>query len=504
MPQSIIDASLEVYKSVDSDDPKLTIDGEDIMNASLTSRIQGWKDECDFEIDNYDGKYTSDSTNIVVGDVLLFRADGIGYSVTKADDSRFGRFRYGGGTFGGAGGTHQVEWLGRVTGTRVQQSGGSIMDLKLRSSDYVFETLSHRRLYTSYEDRQISGHIDAIVDDIMSRNVREVDRSGIGEITDTTGIEVNGEDILETMRTMAERGDAILASDMDVLIFEPAEDIPIVFTLENRDFDVFEPETNDDELFNDVRVDGARDNKLDDSQEDVSGGTEVVTESIRKTAPLNPETFRLDTASLYTRKTGTHESIRVRIQRPNEDNTGPRAIDDESRDIESAELTAQFLAEDEWVDEGFRFRREPLPENPWLIVESTGPGGQLVGVDSDGNLAFKTFYPFRIAVRDRDIDSIVKYGLRSERIKDDSIFSFSVARDIAEAFLERHKEPERIAVMEAMSERAHRLKPADMVKVEEPLLDIDEPWIVTERNDEFAGGPSRLNTTITVQRVDTL
>lgn len=260
-----------------------------------------------------------------------------------------------------------------------------------------------------------------------------------------------------------------------------------------------------DSIVNHVRVDGGWDSDIDENtapngRDDIADYYRV-TDSDRLYYPLNPAKTTLDSADVWMRSQ-SEDSLRVRIQSPNEDNTGPRNPDNDGPDL-VADNSGEAVADDGWR-ENFRFERYPLTSDPWLIIEASGEEGHDIGIagyDTDGNPipAFRTYYPFRILLNDSEQASIDQFGRRDGTLERDTIPDYDTARELADSYLRHHAWPERTIQFEALSVRAHTLEPGELVTVENPELGVNGDWIVSERSDEYNGQSSRLHTTITLQ-----
>lgn len=503
----ILDTAELTVTPVGADTPSESIPGTDITSAEITRRIQGWKDSAAFTVDNAAGTYTD---TISTGDKLEF----VGEDVPPGphhDTPHYGRTRYGESTYGGGIASRAVEWAGLAPVPDLTEEGRDQITLSLSNAPgFVFEILSFRRPFATYEDRtlaedetDLTGDSSAIVNDLVRRHTPEIDRSGIADIDATVSESIAGDDMLEAVMDLAERGDAILASEGETLIFQAVDDLHRQFDLKPRDHDTLTVGGSENSLANDWRLIGGEDVDLDESQETVDSYT-TITDSARVTHQLDPEKLRLKFVSLWTRDTGTEESIRIRIQRPNADNTGPRDPDNDRLDIENAQLSHEFLADDGWVDRGWQFRQNVLPDSPWLILETDGPDGQDIGVDANGTPAFKTFYPYEVAAKQRDQDSIDTHRLREETYTDNDVIDFESGRDLIAGKLRHNNEPERTISFEAESLRAHQLQPADVITIDKPRLSVSGEWVVTERNDAFDGSSNTLRTGLTLQSVDSV
>lgn len=495
---NVIDAELNVYKP-NAESAHLTIPGVEISRSvEVTRRVQGWKDIGNIELENAI-QYADEIT----------RGDKIEFDVTieqaTYSSGSFGQSSFGQASFSGLGSAEiEKNWVGLVHPPSLASQGARVIEMSFESSDFVFQVLSDRRVYRTFDERQIAtgdpqnpGIIERLINDLAPElSVDEVDT-----VNEVASYEFDGADLLEVITEIARDFDCIIASKGASLFFKQTADIPVLFELEPTDFGIIESDGTDTDLVNDLRVDGAEGSDVDESQETVDT-YETVTNTNRIIHALDPRKSRLDKVDVWTRLTDTGSSVSVRIQQSNDAGDGPIAIDDETLDITNKQVDAEDMEDDDWTP--FPLPREPLPPSPWLIIEAADEEGQDIGVDSNGNPAFKSHYPYPIAVRIEDSDSQDEYRWVMDRKKRDDLSSFDAARRYAEAIVRHNSSPAKTVSFDAASKRAHLLEPGDVVILDYPEIAADGEYLVTEVQEMYNASTVEVDTSVTVQHINTI
>lgn len=534
---AVYDPAVEIDAS--SATPKLTItrsDG-DLLSADISQRLANWKDDAQFTIDNSRGRYSSEISS---GDIVLFAVE---YDDDTAQRGGYGGTSYGEAAYGGISTALERRWLGQIRGPlSYAGSGADQMEIDIDASDLVSGVLSDRIVYDNYEERPIAtpGMIEdteinpdrGIVNSVLQTHAPELNRTGVDPIEHQIDKFSDGINLLELLADLSAEGDAVMSGVGDTVIFTPQADIEPLFELTWADLGTGELRVVDDDLHNDIRVDGGVAPALDDEQPTVEESV-VLTEDNQVRHRISTRKSRLDRIELWTmRNPASQDQILVRLQK--DDGTGERPIDpfNEESDIARHQLPHYFLSVNDFTT--FLIPEHTLPEpNPWVIIEGTGGGRQLdddeengeidgstenspstefdddepqyhsIGVrTSDGVPAYRAFHLYPIAVRVSDDESIRHFGRRQMRIKRDNITTMNAARTIAEAQLRHSRLPEREVIGDAHSLRAHELVPGEGVTVEFPRLTATGEFVVTERSDQFAG--NQLTTELSLQEVSTL
>lgn len=499
-------------------DADLIIPGDDLTNRDQTSiditrRIQDWKDSGTMAIKSdttVDGKTLKEAWSsdeevdaleaITSGDRVEFWVSFV--EINGEEAGGYGEGGFGEGGYGGGFAVHSDRrWTAYAHSPELTADGPGPITIVFDATDFVFEVLSSRRVTDAFEDEDISGSDDAIIETVLADEAPEIDRSKIEDVGTKTDREFGGRDVKEMCVDLAETADALMASEGTSLIFKPYDDISVKHSLDWDDVEGTVTLTKDDQdLVNDWRVDGGTGVEKDEVQETVDGYT-TVTESNRIEYELDPEKNRLSRIDVWTKTTGSEEDVSVRIQAPNSAGDGPRDPGDTTKDIVGDRSSHEFLADDGWR-ERFRVKNEPLPDNPWLIIESGGEDGQDIGVNSDGDPAIRTYYPYPINVQVSDQDSIDQYRLREDQLSKKIISTFDMARDVGDAKLRHSKDPEYIISCRAQTLRAHLLEPGEVVDLDlDPLATGN--YLVVERGETYDAETNRLETELTLQDLDT-
>lgn len=492
MTEVLNHAHVEVYKpSNDSDDTfDLFVPGDDLAGANFSDRINRRKDTGKVVLHNDHGDYSTGDPRIDSGDRLKI------YVALKNDSLRYPEGENIGGNFGegGYGGVrHRWEAMVRDVEHDYQSPNRSLMTLSCE--DFVFGVMSMRTVFNAYEDTDISGHSEAILNEVVRHNAPEIDRSKIKDVNTVTSATFDGTDLLEVAISLTRRADAVMKARKQHLVFEPLSDRTGTprFTFAGDDLGAFTSSFKDAGVANQIRVDGGVDRAIDDEQL-TQDGWETVTESNRLTFRASTRKSNLNRIELWTdpRRTDSDEAVIVRLQK--DDGGAPVAIGDTESDIDSSQLDAAFLAHDDFTTFIFG-RNHTLPEpNPWVIVESDGAAGQDIGVDTsqtsasgDPLAAYKAWFEYQISVRRTDPDSVDNYRERDHRFTRDNIETLEEALDVAQEKINHDAVPEQVVEASGETLRAHELRSGDVVDLGYARERAEGEYIVTERTDDYNG-----------------
>ena len=472
MTRTVVNAELEVYAPGGSN-PKTTIQDR-LGPVELSERVTDMKDSGSVSILNNDGSLDA----ITAGDRLVFRTQ------LNGEPSLSDR------------------WTGLARSPTDVLEGGSVAFRELEVVDFVFGVMSDRIAFESFEDRQIAGTSDSIVETLLAEDAPEIGRSQINTVAQTTDAFVDGRTLFSVIcEDLAAIADAVVTQDGTDIIFRPLEDVTADVGLTPDDF--YAPiniERNDDNLKNQIRVVGGTDHAVDDKQE-AQSSLQTVTKTNRITQQIQSRKSEVARVSIYTGGDPNGDSLRVRVQATRSGQ--PVAIDDTSSDIARRELAPEFLANNGFTEFLLPNNSVAPAENPTIIVEATGPTGQPVGVDANGNLTFRSEYPFPLLTRALDQQSIDTYRRRDRRLEDDSLETFASVRDKANSVLRRSAQPELTVEADARTLAAHNVSPGEAVTLSEfGVSDANGDHIVRERTSEYGG--TQLRTTLLLQKADTL
>jgi len=358
----------------------------------------------------------------------------------------------------------------------------------------VFRTLALRTVFTEFEDTQVDTIIKSVVNDAAPEVALNV-----GSLTTTTDYTARGDTALQTLKTLLTVGDAVAYNDDQTLVVEPVEAITAGTSLD-RASDIGVPEVSgaDDQLVNEVRVEGGQGAAID-NQQPTQSTTTTVTSTSRLTTQINTRKSEVTRVDVYTKLTGSGEDITVRLQKDN--NGSPIAINDLQSDIARRKLAPQFI--DDGGLTAFLLPEHTLPEpRPHLIIESSGSSGQKIGTDGNGVPRYDAYFPFPLIVRASRRQSIDEYRRRETRIRDESLSSLAEAQARAEAEIDRHATPRRQFTARADSVAAHSLRPGDGVSVDWPDLGLSGALVVKQVQDRYEG--VQLETDLQAILIDTL
>lgn len=479
MPRKLADAELRVYEP-NAQQPHLVIPGEHLSGVEMSERGQGEIDQGSFSIPNNDGTY--DGADITTGDRLELQ-------LQLAGESELNQY-----------------WTAVAKPPSVTLDGGTQRSIEISARDFVTAVLSWRQAYQDFEQRQIAGSPDAIVNTLLADQAPEIDRSQIATVERETDTFVNGRDLRTVIvEDLAPVGDAVIAQDDTALIFKPLPDVEVKHSLTPEDFrGSIDIGGSDDDLTTLVRVDGGTAHDSDDSQLTQTTTTRV-TQSTRVLTQVQTRKSEIDRVKVWTdRDMDSSDELVVRLQA---DRGGePVDVSSSESDIASKRLAPEFIEQGGMTT--FLLPNHTLApnDNPWLIVETTGTTGHLVGTNDAGDLTFEAEYPYPLLTRARDADAAADYRRRDHRIRDDTLGTFSAVRDSARSYLQHHNEPTREISGEADSLRAHRLQPGDLVDTAGDWKGspVTGPYLVTNRTTTLDAEATQLTTQLTLQEAGSL
>lgn len=481
MSRKVVNAEIEVYKSGNTTDTPDFVIQNDVEDASIETRAKDLMDVGNFTINNTYEQYGINSNHITLGDKLKFRVR------MKGENSM------------------SVRWTAFADTPTYETDGPNRKTIDLSGNDWVFRVLENRTLFASYQSRPISEDTTGIMQEVLNARAPNIDRSRIQPIDKQTDLNANGNVLLDTIHELTQIGDAVMASDDESLVITQLERL-----LDDQDglkqFDLkpsdhagkFDVQKDPDGITNSIRVQGGRAFSLENSQTNQSSTT-TVTDSTRLTQQISTRKSEIDRVEIYTSGDNNGDPLQVRIQA--DDGGAPTAPGDRNSDIARKRLDPEFLANGGYTT--FILPRHSLHvSNPWIIVDSDGSTGQPVGVDSNGNLTYKQYYPYPVVVEQQNGSSINEYGRHEDIHQDESIRTNQAARDVAQRILTRDAKPNTTIQFTAESLRAHNLSTLDVIGVDYPESGAVGDFIVTKRKDTYNG--TNMVTTITAQDAETI
>lgn len=493
MSRTVVNASIEVYKPNNSSStPDFTVPKEDIEAIQMRQRLQALKDTGKFKLSNEHGRYADafgygsnygvaygGSRPITTGDKIVVKTQLEGESSLS----------------------HRWTALAHPP---TFKSGPGPRSLEFEASDFVWQILSDRIYFNSFENTPISGSSGAILETALTDKAPEIGQSQIQSVNESTDYFADGTDLFTLVEELAIQGDATVSNDGVDLVFRPISDILAKFELKRGrggDIGTYEVSGSDDNLANWVRVNGGTQPSVGDSQTTQDSYT-TVTESSRLTHQISTRKSEVDQIELWTRTTGSGEDLTIRLQK---DSGGtPIAPNDRESDIARKTLSAEFLANGDYTT--FLIPTHTLPEpSPWMIVESSGSTGQDVGTNSaTGNPTYKAYFPFPVDVRTSNQQSINEYRRREARVKNEQLDTRTSAQKTAQSYLRHRSEPRQTLSADARSVRAHNLNPGEAVEVNFPRDRAKGTFLVTEVSDTYSADTNRLETTLEFQEAGSL
>lgn len=472
-----------------SNDPDLIIPREDVQQVRISERVQGTKDSAKFSVVSEHGEYAN----------AFEPGDRLEFWVRFGAPRPYGSHEYGSGTYGGG---YQKRWTGLVRGLTYDRDGPAKTEITVDCEDFVHGIMNMRVVYNAFEETPIAGSPDAILNQLLAEYAPEIDRSRIREVEQTTDIFASGIRLFDVALDLTRRADGVMAKRDRALEFYPVHEIDSQFEIQpGVDTTTHSVRVHDDDLVNDLRVDGGEDHAIDQSQETVEA-YERVTDNDRLLVPLQARKSRFDRIELWTRRNpDTEDGLVIRLQ--NDRDGAPVNPDSTQSDIANHQLPHHFLSLDDYTT--FLIPEHTLPpgDQVWMLIESSGQTGHDIGVRlSDGRAAFKAHYPFAVNVQIDDIESAGRYRRRQERVKRENISTFQAARDYGESYVRANNEPRRELQFRARSLRCRRLATAEAITANMPHETAVGDYIITERTDTYV--ENTLTSVFTAQEAATV
>jgi hypothetical protein len=464
MPRQIQDVELRAYRPGDTS-PHTTV-GAALLEVSVTEAAQDALDS---------GSIRIDATDRGLAGERITSGDRLELDVQLSGETALSRY-----------------WTAIARDVSDTLEGGDVSEVAIEATDYPFTVLAFRNADGAFED-----DAGAVLDTLVAADAPEVGRSQIETVGREVDIQVSGRKLMDVLsQDLAPIGDAVVAADGTDLVFRALSDVGVEHPLTPAD--LLAPiniSRVDDGLANRARVDGGTDHAVDDQQLDQSS-TARVTDSNRLTTQIQTRKSEVARIQLYTAPDSTSEdNLVVRLQAAR--NGSPVAIDDRESDLARRVLDPEFLTADGFTE--FQLPAHTLSpgEDPFLIVEAEGPDGHDVGTDGNGVPTYEAEFPYPLLARAEAGDSQAQYRRRDHRRKDETLQSEAAVQQAATATLRHRSEPERRVSAAADSVRAHRLRPAEAVRLEGwPVADVSGTYLVTERSTTLSGTLLRTDLTL--------
>lgn len=449
------------------------IPGADIIDVSISERATEYKDNAKILVNNTSGVYSD----------IIDHGDRIELLTGSPDQNEgYGEGGYGVGPYGTS---QTIRWIGMIRPYTIDGKGGDIYDLDITGEDYAAAIMGSRRVYATFEDRQIVGS-NGIVNELINENAPELNTSQLPSFADTTSIFIQGEFLLDVVAELSRRCDCILRTYHKSIEFIRPSEVSAEFTLNSDDYSDFSFKSNDDNLINSVRVEGGSGFEIEEqAQQTTQDGYDRVTNSDRILYQIDTRKSAVNRVELWTRKVEDGGDLTVRLQK--NDGGSPIDVDSEKSDVAKKTLDPRFISNDDYTT--FIFPNHTLPEPlPWIIIQSEDSVGHDIGINtSTGDPAIIPYYPYDIVVDIDDQDSIDSYRLREDKITDETLGSFAAARDEGESTVAHNNQPAETFAGNAESPRMHDVDPADVVALNNPSLNVNENFVVTEVSDNYHG-----------------
>lgn len=470
--------------------------GDDVEVVDLKERAGDLKDTAKVSINNDHGKYT-DETNKPID-----HGDRVEFQTRRGRELRaFGTGAFGTGLFQP---DLSIRWTGIVRNYSVTATGRGRMALDFDAEDFAYAIMSMRRVTNAWEEEQIvtgPGDGQGIINTVLSNECPELDLSELPAYDDTTTISVADKNVLEVIVELANRAGLILYARGTTVHLEKPSDISTKFDLQADDYTVYSFTSNDDSLFNRVRVEGGRSYELHEEQTQQDDWV-TVTKDNRFTKRISTRKSEIDRIEIWTdpNRTDSGEDYVVRLQA--DDGGAPVDPSSTRSDIARKTLPYHFTAHGGWTT--FIMPEHTLPsQQPWLIIESSGEVGQDIGIrGADGELAYRSHYPYPIRIRRDNVQSQDQYRLREDTLNDESVSDLVSARDMGDSYLRRNDEPEEELELPVDSDRLHDLQPGEVIRADFPEINASGRYVCIDRNVTWEG--SIEEATVTIRDLTTL
>ncbi|QLH77441.1 hypothetical protein HZS55_09100 [Halosimplex rubrum] len=363
--------------------------------------------------------------------------------------------------------------------------------LRLELEDWVCGILGDRTIADAFDDMPVAGSPTAIIDTIVGNEAPEIDISALSNTTnDERSAQFNHTNLLEAVKEAADLVGAVIGSDGLKLLVKYRSEFTSTMTLGVDDvvLPVSLPVSKDD-YANRVIIRGGRGARASVGQT-AQDGYVLATDAAFLSQELSPKYPSVPRVDLWTRTTGTNESLTVRIQ-PG-DGGQPVAPDDRTADIGRATVPATDLADGDWTT--FRVGADDVPDPCWMIVESSQSNGQEVGYQDtsgdgtyqpDESLTYQLFESYPISAEATNQYEIGRRNRVDRKVPANDIDTVTAAKDLATTLLQTARVATREGDFEADSPRAHNLTPLDAINIGLPYLDADGTHVVTRVKHEF-------------------
>lgn len=469
---------------------------EDILDVSINERVNELKDQASVSVTNVDGVYTNEN---VSNDAVIRHGDRVSF-YTGGGSVTYGSGEYGEGPYAP---TLDHQWTGIVRNLSVNAEGADIYRLEFDVEDFPYAVMSMRNVTNAWEDRKIlsgPGSGSGIINTMLANNAPEIDLSQLPNLSQTASVSFNSRNLMEAVVALASQAKLIVRSDKTALRFEEPSSLQTQFTLQHDDYSLWSYSSNDDELFNDVRLNGGRGHEVDEkSSQPRMNGQMTVTDTSRGLVRVTSRKGEVDRAEIFTYPQDTESDDDLTLRLQVNDGGEPINIDDTKSDIASKTLDHDFLAEGGWTT--FNIPQHDLPSpNPWIIIESGGNGGQTIGVYEQAGggtqIAMKLHYPYNVTTQRINSNSVDKYRRREDTIKDNSIEVFDAARDEIRAYLRRHSEPDtEFSFDNVQSDRMHNLDVGEIVRVNMPHVSESGRYVCIQKQTTWQTTQEEVNLT---------
>jgi hypothetical protein len=503
----VLDARLDVYWPHTDGGPDLTVPAGQILSVRREDSYQADRGEGEIVIDNGDfddepfyNQAAGDNervNEIDIGHKIEFRAlTEHNDAATELDDEEARR------------------WTTLVTNLTASLDGTTGHELDLGVEDFVSARLARQTLATAYRDRATATTADdtGIVNSILSR-VSGIDDGGVAAVDTSLTIAWNYENMLEGLRTIAQRSGSIMASDDTSLVWTSIADLSPDATIGPYDFDLpIEMTANDDDYANVEYVTGGEGDRVQIEDTATDDFQNLASRAIG--GPIDLVTQQISQVDVYMDAINSVHGIRCRIQKWNSATGTVVAADDRERDAGSDTVDADSKPNTGWVSFNLDIGGGDLINNEIGIIveqveEGVIPDGQedeVRGIDSDDDdlletVAHRIYRPFPVIGIAEDRSGQTDHRLQETRIRTNSLSSDD-ATTIAKSQLDRMNTMPKQVSLNADCAALHQAQPGDVFTLNNDAIRATGDYVTTTVEQRYDA--VQLDTTVKTINVTSL
>lgn len=368
------------------------------------------------------------------------------------------------------------------------------VDVAVSGSDFVFGIMQQRTATGQFRDVRAVGAEDAVINQLLRRNAPEIDRTPIQGLSSeasqqTVTVNYNRKNLFEAIREIVARIGAKMTSDGVAFDVDFTSEISPDLPLEPFMFQLplsFEKSTED--LLNYITAVGGTGTNIS-SEFTTATGAKAATSPGPGTnigiGPIQTELGIIPRVGVEIETANNNVVVDLAVQpagAPVDDRTADYGIGTIQNDAIPSAAQGEFTTatvDAEGVNAS-EIQLVVIPKNDAVVLF-----GDDTDSDSDPEQFFYQIYKeYSGAAITRDRTSIETYRKRDARIQPD-VDTIDSAREVAQAKLERSNRPTKILTFAADSLVTHTATTGRVFKVDNPVLDINNSYIVSQIEQEY-------------------